>query len=393
MTFEPPRPLRILHCPALVGGNAPELARAERRLGLHSTAVAFEESPFCYRADEILWKKSDGRLARERKRLGLLWRSLRDFDVIHFNFGRTILPMPPAGCLGRTRLARSILDRCRRWLAMKDLHLLKRAGKGIVVTFQGDDARQGDFCRAHYRITFADEVEGDYYAPGSDAQKRWNIRTFDRFADRIYAVNPDLLRVLPPRAEFLPYSHVDLEEWKSLPALGQRPGHRLRILHAPSHPGVKGTRFVKAALERLQREGHDFEFLLVENLPQEEARRVYQQADLLVDQLLAGWYGGVAVELMALGKPVICYLRDEDLDLVPPSLRADLPIVRATPQTIYAVLRRCLTDRRQELPALGQRGRSFVEKWHSPLAIARRLQKDYEAIARRAKDTAHASSA
>ena len=49
-----------------------------------------------------------------------------------------------------------------------------------------------------------------------------------------------------------------------------------------------------------------------------------------MDQLFAGWYGGVAVEAMALGKPVLAYIRDEDLKFVPSKMASDLPIVRAT---------------------------------------------------------------
>ena len=67
------------------------------------------------------------------------------------------------------------------------------------------------------------------------------------------------------------------------------------------------------AADRLQREGVPFDLELIENLPNAEATRRYRDADLVVDQLLAGWYGGFAVEAMALGKPVIAYLRESDL--------------------------------------------------------------------------------
>src|SRR6058998_2007963 len=48
-----------------------------------------------------------------------------------------------------------------------------------------------------------------------------------------------------------------------------------------------------------------------------------ETADLLVDQLLTGWYGAVAVEMMALGKPVVCYLREDDLKFIDSRMRAD----------------------------------------------------------------------
>jgi hypothetical protein len=106
-------------------------------------------------------------------------------------------------------------------------------------------------------------------------------------------------------------------------------------------------------------------------------RQVLEEADLLVDQLLSGWYGGVAVEMMALGKPVICYLRDKDLDFIGESMRADLPIIRATPKTIYEVLKDYLVRRRPELAEIGARSRTFVEKWHDPISIAGLLSEAY----------------
>jgi glycosyltransferase involved in cell wall biosynthesis len=118
----------------------------------------------------------------------------------------------------------------------------------------------------------------------------------------------------------------------------------------------------------------------VEGLANAEAKKLYQQADLLIDQLLIGWYGGLAVELMALGKPVICYLREDDLKFIPNAMREELPIINAEPGTIYTVLKEWLTTRRQELPEWGRRSRCYVEQWHDPLQIAAYLKQEYVQI-------------
>jgi hypothetical protein len=83
---------------------------------------------------------------------------------------------------------------------------------------------------------------------------------------------------------------------------------------------------------------------------------------------------------MALGKPVICYIRDEDLKFIPSQMRADLPFIRATPATIYEVLKTWLTTRKHEIPEIGQRSRTYVETWHDPLKIATNLQTTYQTI-------------
>ena len=152
------------------------------------------------------------------------------------------------------------------------------------------------------------------------------------------------------------------------------------ILHAPSHRGVKGTNYILDVTSRLKREGVALELRLVEGVSYIEARHIYESADLLIDQLLCGWYGGLAVELMALGKPVICYIRQGDLKFIPEQMREDFPIINATPTTIYEVLKEWLTVRRHELPEVGRRSRAYVERWHDPLKIAAKLKSEYEAI-------------
>jgi hypothetical protein len=249
-------------------------------------------------------------------------------------------------------------------------------GKGIVVTYQGDDARQGHYQREHFEINMATEVDENYYSPHTDEAKRRRIARFARYADRIYALNPDLLHVLPDSAEFMPYASIDPRKWLPVKASDQVPV----VLFAGTNPVAKGWRFLSAALERLQREGIKFDLVKVEKLAWQEARSLYERADILVDQLLAGWYGGLAVELMALGKPAICYIRENDLRFIPPTMRDDLPIINATPTTIYTVLKEWLTVRKHELPEVGQLSRAYVEKWHDPVKIAARLKSEYEAI-------------
>ena len=152
------------------------------------------------------------------------------------------------------------------------------------------------------------------------------------------------------------------------------------VVHAPTARTIKGTHHLLAAAEALRAEGVEFDLELVEGRTQAEARTVYARADLLVDQLMLGWYGGLAVESMALGVPVISHIRASR-----PGARArraspqDLPIIDATPATIRDVLRTWLVERRGELPEVGRRGRAFVERWHDPRRVAADVAEDYRA--------------
>lgn len=367
--------IRVLHCPDIIGGNPSALARAERELGLDSRAVAFRNTVFSYPIDETLLKASDGMAAYASAMVRLFFKAMR-YDFIHYNFGRTIFPthsmmLPKNGFL--SSIGRPILALLR----MIDLPILHALGKGIAVTFQGDDARQGDYSLENFEISIAESVGTDYYTPESDIGKRRNIVAFDRYADLIYYTNPDLAQVLPRRAKFMPYAHVDIRSWNVVPS---RNRVRPLVVHAPSHRGVKGTNVVLQTVELLQKEGVDFDLQVVEGLPNHEARKIYEEADLLIDQLYAGWYGGLAVELMALGKPVICYIREADLKFIPKKMREDLPIINATTETLRHVLKEWLTVRKDELLPLGARSRTYVESWHDPLKIAAQLCDDYKSV-------------
>ncbi|HEV7565364.1 MAG TPA: hypothetical protein VGO31_05335 [Microbacteriaceae bacterium] len=356
----------------MVGGNAQQLARAERAMGLDSWSVSFEQEVAGFTADEVLFAPEDSTLRRERKRWQLLMRAFRDFDVIHFNWGSSTMPLE---VVPGSRTAH-LYNLYARLTSMRDLGWLKRAHKGVVVTYQGGDARQADF--AALELGTGAALDAEHY-PSDDAKRR-RIKRASRWADRIYALNPDLLRVLPERAEFMPYGHIDLDEWQPVP----HPRNEVPVVvHAPSHRGIKGTEHLLTAIDKLHAEGVQVELDIIEGVPRDEARRRYERADILVDQLAVGWYGGLATELMALGRPVVAHIRADDLRYVPGELAADLPVIDATRETITTVLRSLVTERRRELPALGVASRAYVERWHDPRRIASGLADVYAQISRR----------
>jgi glycosyltransferase involved in cell wall biosynthesis len=371
--------IRVLHAPTSTGGNPQVLSRALRRLGLDSRSLVVSQNYLAYPADIVLHSPGRSIVLRELRRVWAIATELPQCDVIHYNAGTSIASAyaiefrPGDGVRG---VLRQVYAAYLRALQGLELAYVRWLGKAVFVTYQGDDARQGEYCLSHYAITFASRVEPGYYCRASDAFKRASIARFSGLAQAIYSVNPDLLNLLPARSRFVPYGHVFLEEW--LPAYSQDHPGPLRILHAPSHRLVKGTDLIVAALEELKAEGHAFELLLVEGMSNAQARQVYAKADVLVDQLFAGWYGGLAVELMALGKPVVAYIRVEDLGFIDPEMREELPIVQAKPYSVKDVLRGVLEMPRKDLVALGRQSRAFVERWHDPMRIAALIKRDYE---------------
>ncbi len=122
-----------------------------------------------------------------------------------------------------------------------------------------------------------------------------------------------------------------------------------------------------AACERLP-----VELEIVEGLHHDEARRRYERADIVVDQLNAGWYGLFAIEAMALGKPVVTFLHDEAVARTEAAFGTRVPIVSATADTLVDRLRP-LVESAEERRRVGTESRAYVERVHDIERVADRL--------------------
>ena len=325
---------RILHAPADVGGHARGLSLAERALGLHSDVAVFSPQGLGYQADIDLHSGIDVPVPiRMARRAAFLREAIERYDVFHFNYGQTLMQVRQ---LGR------VFD---------ELPMLRRRGKKILVTFQGCDLRPYSdcFCRK----------------PGcvkTDPYRRLAGERALAHADRVLYLNPDLGRWLPG-ANFFPYANVDPRGIEPTPRADRE---ELVVVHAPTDRAVKGSRHVIEAVELLRAEGVRVRLELLEGLTHDKVRELTGAADIVVDQLMIGWYGGFAVEAMALAKPVVCFIREDQNPF-----GASLPIVRATPSTLVDRLRELLADPAR-LAELGAAGRRFVETEHDPRRLARR---------------------
>jgi len=354
--------VRVLHAPVNIGNQPWMLSRAERRLGLESDLVVNYQTWLGYPADRVLSEYGAGTFKHlaARASFGALapWR----YDVLHFYFGRSSL------CWDDLPKYKA--------LAFLDLKMAKRLGKRVFMTLQGCDVRLAG--ESHVRNEFTPCGPGlcgayDTCVASLDDQRRALIADVLPLCDRVFALNPELIHFVPD-AEFVPYANVDIHE---VAPVGPTGHDRPLIVHAPSSGDIKGTPRILAAMDELKKQ-YEFDFVLVENKTHAEAMELYKQADMAIDQVLSGWYGGFAVEMMAMGKPVACYIRDEDCSFVPEELMQDLPILKLNPNSLVKDLGDWLV-RWQELAARGAASRAFVEKWHDPDVIAEKMAKYYAA--------------
>jgi len=169
------------------------------------------------------------------------------------------------------------------------------------------------------------------------------------------------------------YKSFDLDLYsptsKIPPDFVHREDKGVKILHSHALMGrtaggrnIKGTEYVNAAVERLRREGFDVTFVNLQGIPSRNMRFHQLQADIVVDQLIYGWYGSTSLEALTLGKPVICYIRPSWKDYVAsffPEWK-NCPIISATPDTIYVELRKLVSDVEYRIKVGGE-SRRFAE--------------------------------
>jgi glycosyltransferase involved in cell wall biosynthesis len=283
--------------------------QALRRRGADARLVVFNRYRLHPEADWSLERRG-GLLRRQLTQWRALARLLPHTDVFHFYFGLTLVPQS---------LQFPILGAVR---------------KKSVIHYLGSDIRGKSAAELAFGKKADAEVVGSYDAI------RW-----------------------VPEAEVIPPG-IDVKSIEPSP-----PSDRTRpvILHAPSSRRRKGTDHVIAACEEL-----DADLVLVEGLHHAEAFERYREADIVVDQLNAGWYGLFAIECMALGKPVVSFLHDEAVRRTEEAFGLPVPIVRATKDDLRARLEPLVASA-SERRRIGAASRAYVERVHDLEHVADRL--------------------
>jgi glycosyltransferase involved in cell wall biosynthesis len=147
------------------------------------------------------------------------------------------------------------------------------------------------------------------------------------------------------------------------------------IAHAPSAPVAKGTKYVLRAVENLRKE-YKIEFVLIQNMPLSLALKTIRDCDIYVDQMIWGGYAVTSQQAMALGKPIVCYLKPVLSENLYPE---DIPVVNATVDNLEDKLAELIRNPslRHEL---GKRSRHYVEKYHDHIWVAERLVEIYRSV-------------
>jgi glycosyltransferase involved in cell wall biosynthesis len=311
-----PRRLRVTHCPVNVAGIPWQNVQALRRKGVDARLVVFERGHLHPEADWSL-DRHGPLAARLAQQAAAFARLAPQTDIFHFYFGLTLIP---------------------KSLQFPALRLLR---KKSVFHYLGSDIRGKSPAELAFGKRAGAQIVGSYDA------LRWVPEA----------------HVIPPGLDLRPLTPVP-------PSDNPRP----LVVHAPSNREKKGTRWVIEACAQLP-----VDLDIVERVPHELARERYARADIVVDQLHAGWHGVFALEAMALGKPVVTYLKPDVVEQSAEGYGIRLPVVPATKETLVEALRP-LVESPELRREIGAASRAYVEQVHDIDRVADRLLDVYRSL-------------
>ena len=335
----------------------PVLARCDKLLGLGSDSLVFTTYHITknFSINLTIPEKFAVKAMRLNNNIHRWFRSvvlyfvMIRYDAVHYFYDRGVMP-------GHERFG----------IEDFEIETLSRAGVKIYTYAYGADVRTRESTLALGPVNFCTDcpTPGAFCICDEDKLALSLSRLDNRVTARI--AMGDMLTYVPG-CRNMHYWPLDLDHLKPGP-VNWRKGDRLRIAHAPNHSHFKGTHHLEQALERLKGEGYDVEMIKISGVPNTVVLDMFRTVDLVADQFIGGFHGYTALEAMALGRPVLCFLRAPDMTIAPD----ECPIVNTPPHLVYEVLKAIL-DGQIDLADLGRRSRLFIERHYSLAAVAARL--------------------
>lgn len=185
-----------------------------------------------------------------------------------------------------------------------EFKFLKSKKKKIICIFMGDDIRSPklmtEFFRNNNLDSFIEYVgqQSPYYVSEIYNNEKMKVASIaDMYADIIFSCQVDMRSYLQSKQYFFPFVYDtnlffrNQEKFKDL--------SKIIILHAPSNPFVKGTPLVRAAIKKLQIDGYKFDYIELQNMPNEVVLEYLKSSHIVLNQFYAFVPGMFGIEAMA----------------------------------------------------------------------------------------------
>jgi hypothetical protein len=332
---------------------------ADRSLNVNANSLVFTTYHITSDFDFVL-SNIQNRLIAERSAdfvpfrwIMLIW-AIANYDIFHFYNDRGIIE--PFGGYGSPQFG----------ISLREMEIYRRAKKRLYTYAYGADHRLRQKTLALGKWTFCSECpDPGAFCVCDDVGGGAMLKVIREHSTAVIAHG--LAMKIIPGARNIPYMTVDINK---LRPKSSRPVNRDQFVigHFPNHGYFKGSTYLEVAIEKLRAEGHNIELLRLSGKPNEEILEAMGEIDVLVDQLVSGSFGLTAIEGMALGCPVVCYLHDGIAIAEPDAC----PVIPANPDTIEEVLRALILDRKP-LAKARVAGPIYVKKNYSIQSLAKHL--------------------
>jgi len=339
--------IRVLHCFLPSAGQPFLLSRALRNHGVLSYSLNVStNNEFSYPSDFHI------PCSNTEDFLKLFRDFLPNFDIIHFH---AFNPFVFFGSDSRV---------------IQALFLLKLQGIRVVCHFRGSEVRLLNVWKRINPFNYVDENPRNITKKYTEAKVSACIDFWNEFADIILVSDFEVQRYVPQ--SILVPKICDEELFKVEHRVANTPPI---VLHAPSNDVIKGTEFVRSAVDQLKSEGHAFTYLEVKGMSNRDYSEILKNCDIFIDQLRIGVYGVASVEALAAGKPVLCYI-DEGIR---GNFSSDFPIVSVNRYSLFSTVRTLIHDKEMR-NKLAIASRDFFQSHHSTDIVVQNLLKIYETL-------------
>lgn len=322
--------MKIIHAPIDIAGQMGVLCDALLERGCHPVGYNYFRTYLGYENKRILHTD----LFEISKFIGEYFRF---FDLCHFHYASTFFN------------------------DYRDLELLHHVGKPAVMHHWGNDVRKPSLATQSNPYVNTEDSPSEEVI---DAR----LSVLGKYIPTAIVQDAEVLNYVKPYYEHVYILPLAIETRRFIPRYPSQKERHPLVVHAPTQPKFKGTAIIEDVVHRLQKL-IPFRYQRIEQKGHQEAMQFYKQADIIIDQVLCGSYGLLSVEAMALGKPVITYVKEEYMEK---ELYQELPICNAHPHNLYDVLQELLLDGRLRRER-GQLGRHFVERYHDSSVVVEKL--------------------
>ncbi|HJU43103.1 MAG TPA: hypothetical protein VJ691_09830 [Vicinamibacterales bacterium] len=307
-----------------------------REHGVNADYLAVGNSPWWQKADHH-FRPTRWPIASVLKEMWWVWSVVSRYDIIHSHFMVTL-----------TRFG---------W----EWPLLTKIGRSIVVHYRGCEIRdRGRNMQLHPAVNICQECDYDPYLCRMPVNVR-RRRLAAAHGAAFLVTTPDM-QDFAPAAQHVPFFIMRSD----LPARRPRAaGAPFKIVHATNHPGIEGTRHIRAAVDALRARGHAIDYVELRGVTHARVLEELNDADLSIGKLKMGYYANLQIESMMAGVPTVTSVRPE---FMTEALR-ESGFIFATLDTLEQVLEHYLTHP-DALAAKQARARSSILALHDNATIA-----------------------